>query len=65
VTGENPSAARFDAAHGNLPLINRVAELQQLCAAWQEVVHGRGRDLPTEKRGRSPIHPRPCPSCRE
>jgi pimeloyl-ACP methyl ester carboxylesterase len=26
------------AAHGNLPLINRVTELQQLCAAWQEVV---------------------------
>ena len=33
VTGENPSAARFDAAHGNLPLINRMTELQQLCAS--------------------------------
>jgi class 3 adenylate cyclase/tetratricopeptide (TPR) repeat protein len=45
VTGENPSAARFNAAQSTLPLVDRVAELQQLRAAWQEVVHGRGRTV--------------------
>ena len=43
VIAENPSAARFDTAHSALPLVGRAAELQQLSAAWEEVVGGRSR----------------------